>query len=90
MRILDKVQGDDLCRAPGLRRGALEGVACKKDALNEGRQLNSNKAKKQNYNLSVGLVSVKFRPNMAPRPAPTGQARKIVQNAPKISTRDKL
>ena len=26
-----------------------------------------------------------FRPNLAPRPVPTGRARKMVQNAPKIS-----
>ena len=33
----------------------------------------------------VILVLAGFRPNLAPRPVPTGRAPKMVQNAPKIS-----
>ncbi len=41
----------------------------------------------ENYSLSF-VFSAIFRPSLAPRPTPTGQARRMAQNAPKISTGD--
>ncbi len=45
--------------------------------------------KNKNYNLSFGFSDI-FRPNLGPRPTPTGQARKMVQNAPNTNPGDQL
>ncbi len=45
--------------------------------------------KNKQYNLSL-CFPVVSRPDSAPRPTPTGQARNMVQNAPKISSGDQL
>ncbi len=36
------------------------------------------------------MVLAGFRPNLVPRPIPTGRVRKMVQNAPKISPGDQF
>ncbi len=46
--------------------------------------IGSNHAHIFKINLSF-VFSVTFRSNLTPRPTPTGQARKMVQNASKIS-----
>ncbi len=43
-----------------------------------------------NLYFGFGRFWVVFRPNLAPRPVPTGRARKMVQNAPKISPGDQF
>ncbi len=53
------------------------------------RLLVTIKPRNKKMNLSFDL-SVISRPNLAPRPVPTGQARKMVQNAFKISSGDQF
>ncbi len=52
-------------------------------------------AKRQHYFMSIKSkifirFLVGFRPNLAPRPAPTGRARQMVQHAPKVSAGDQF
>ncbi len=54
------------------------------------RILHSNQAKKQQISFMFGFCSDIFWPNLAPRPAPTGQARQMVQNAHDISPGNQL
>ncbi len=56
-----------------------------------GLQLSSNQTKKQkNLWFEFRSFSVISRPSLAPRPVPTGQARKMMQHAPKISPGDQI
>ncbi len=57
---------------------------------NQKPQLSSNQAKKQKLEFNFWPFSNIFHPNLAPRPAPTGQARKLVQNAAQISSGDQF
>jgi hypothetical protein len=50
-----------------------------------GVDLVAIKPSNQNYNLSFGVCSVIVRLSLARRPAPTSQARKMVQHALKVS-----
>ena len=43
----------------------------------------------KNYSLRFGFLA-NFRPQLAPRPVPTGRARKMVQHATKISLGDQV
>jgi hypothetical protein len=43
-----------------------------------------------NSHFGVGKLRAGFRPNPVPRPVPTGRARKMMQNAPKIGPGDQL
>ena len=43
-----------------------------------------------NSHFGFGKLRAGFRPNPVPRPVPTGRARKMMQNAPKIGPGDQL
>ena len=65
-----------------------QGPRLEKCCINQ-RKLTHLMIGNQNYNLYFGFLDG-FRPNLAPRPVPTGRARKTKQNAPKISLGDQF